>query len=450
MKRNECLIVQLLIFFLLAVPCASAGLTDQVTETVLPNGLKVILLENHKAPLVTFQVWYRVGSSNEIPGKTGLSHMLEHMMFKGTKKVGPEMFSRIIQENGGNNNAFTSHDYTAYYENLRSDRVQAAIDLEADRMRNLVLREKDFRTERKVVMEERRQRTEDNPQAYLWERVEAAAFTVSPYRWPIIGWMEDMERWTLGDLTSHYRTYYSPANAFLVVAGDFNRDELLPRIRKAFGSLPGGVKPDEKRAQEPPQKEERRIVVEKEAQLPFLVKGYHVPNLHDPDSYVLEVIAAVLSGGKSSRFYSGLVRERRLALEAETDHSLLSLDPRLFYLYAVPMPGRGAEELEKALDGEMEKLRKELVGDEELQRAKNQIEASFVFGQDSLFSQAAILARHEIVGGWKKLEDYLPAIRKVTAEDIRRVAAAYLVRGNSTVGILVPQGSKDSRGQGVK
>jgi len=174
---------QLLIFLVLIAPGVSAGLTDQVAETVLPNGLKIILLENHKAPLVTFQVWYRVGSRNETPGKTGLSHMLEHMMFKGTKKVGPEMFSRIIQENGGNNNAFTSHDYTAYYENLRSDRVQVAMDLEADRMRNLVLRGTDFRTERMVVMEERRQRTEDNPQAYLWERMEAAAFKVSPYQW---------------------------------------------------------------------------------------------------------------------------------------------------------------------------------------------------------------------------------------------------------------------------
>jgi len=439
----------LLIFFLV-VPCAMAGLTDQVTETVLPNGLKVILLENHKAPLVTFQVWYRVGSRNETPGKTGLSHMLEHMMFKGTRKVGPEKFSRIIQENGGNDNAFTSYDYTAYYENLRSDRIQVAIDLEEDRMRNLVLREKDFRTERKVVMEERRQRTEDNPQACLWERMEAAAFKVSPYRWPIIGWMEDMERWTLADLKAYYRTYYSPANAFLVVAGDFRKEELLPRVEKAFGAQPGGVRPDPARAQEPFWTEEQRIVVRKEAQLPFLVKGYRVPNLHHPDAYVLEVIAAVLAGGKSSRFYEGLVRGRRIALEADADNSLLSYDPRLFYLSAVPMPGHDTAELEKALDDEIARLRTEPVKEEELQRARNQIEAAFVFGQDALFSQAALLARHEIVGSWKKLDEYLPAIRKVTAADIRRVAGRYLVRENSAVGILIPQGSKDSRGQGVE
>ncbi len=441
---------QLLIFLVLIAPGVSAGLTDQVAETVLPNGLKIILLENHKAPLVTFQVWYRVGSRNETPGKTGLSHMLEHMMFKGTKKVGPEMFSRIIQENGGNNNAFTSHDYTAYYENLRSDRVQVAMDLEADRMRNLVLRGTDFRTERMVVMEERRQRTEDNPQAYLWERMEAAAFKVSPYQWPIIGWMEDMERWTLSDLKSYYKTYYSPANAFLVVVGDFKKEELLPRIRKAFGSHPGGAKPDQRREQDSPRKEEQRIVVRKEAQLPFLVKGYHVPNLHDQDSYALEVTEAILSGGKSSRFYKNLVREKRLALEAAADNSLLSYDPRLFYISAVPMPGRDTAELERALDGEMARLRTEPVKEEELQRAKNQIEAAFVFGQDSLFSQAALLARHEIVGGWKKLDDYLPSIRNVTAGDIQRVAGRYLVRENSTVGILIPEGSKDSRGQGVK
>jgi len=421
---------------------ASAGLTDQVSETVLPNGLKVILLENHKAPLVTFQVWYRVGSRNEVLGKTGLSHMLEHMMFKGTKKVGAEMFSRIIQKNGGNDNAFTSNDYTAYYENLRSDRVQVAIDLEADRMRNLLLRKKDFRTERMVVMEERRQRTEDNPQAYLWERMEAAAFSVSPYRWPVIGWMEDMERWTLGDLQSHYKTYYNPANAFLVVVGDFKKEELIPRIRKAFGSNPGRAKPDEERAIEPPQKEEKRIVVRKEAQLPFLVKGYHVPNLRDADSYVLEVTAAILSGGKSSRFYRNLVREKRLALEADADHSLLSHDPRLFYLSAVPMPGRETAELERALDDEIARLRTERVSEEELQRAKNQIEAAFVFSQDALFSQAAMLARYEMVGGWKKLDDYLPSVRRVTAGDIQRVAGRYLVRENSTVGILIPLPAK--------
>src|SRR4030043_335368 len=230
------------LFFLfvcsLFVPLSEAGLKDQVFETLLPNGLKVILLENPKAPLVTFQVWYRVGSRNEACGKTGLSHALEHMMFKGTEKVGPEEFSRIIQENGGNDNAFTSRDYTAYFENLSADRVQVAIDLEADRMQNLVLRDEDFRTERMVVMEERRLRTEDNPQAVLIEQIMATAFQIHPYRWPIIGWMEDLAGLTLDDLKEYYRTYYNPANAFLVAVGVFRKEELLPRIEMAFGLIP--------------------------------------------------------------------------------------------------------------------------------------------------------------------------------------------------------------------
>ncbi len=438
LRRSVFLITLACAVLLLAAPSAPAGLMDQVNEAVLPNGLKVIMLENHKAPLVSFQVWYRVGSRNETPGKTGLSHLLEHMMFKGTKKTGPGAFARIIQENGGNDNAFTSKDYTAYYENLKSDRIGVAIGLEADRMRNLVLREKDFRTERMVVMEERRRRTEDNPQAFLWEQTEAAAFKVSPYRWPVIGWMEDIEGLSLRDLKDYYRTYYHPANAFLVVVGDFDREKLLRRIKKAFGSYRGGVKPDQEKAEDPPQKEERRIAVQKEAQLPFLVKAYHVPNLHNPDAYVLEVIAAVLSGGKSSRLYQDLVRDRRLALEADADNSLLSRDPRLFYLSAVPMPGRNAAEIEKALDEEIARLQKEPVPDEELQRAKNKLEAAFVFGQDSFFYQAMLLAQHEISGSWRKLDDYLPSIRKVTAGDIQRVAGRYLVRENSTVGILEP------------
>src|SRR4030043_938698 len=225
-------------FCFLSTSITEAGLRDQVFETVLPNGLKAILLENHKAPLVTFQVWYRVGSRNEAWGRTGLSHMLEHMMFKGTEKIGPEDFSRIIQGNGGTLNAFTSYDYTAYFENLSADRIRVAIDLEADRMQNLVLREEDFRTERMVVMEERRMRTEDNPQAVLIEQIMATAFQIHPYRWPIIGWMEDLAGLTLDDLKEYYRTYYNPANAFLVAVGDFRKEELLPRIEMAFGLIP--------------------------------------------------------------------------------------------------------------------------------------------------------------------------------------------------------------------
>ena len=264
------------LFSFFSVSFSEAGLTDRIFETILPNGLKVILLENHKAPLVTFQVWYRVGSRNEEWGKTGLSHMLEHMMFKGTPKVGPEEFSRIIQENGGNDNAFTSRDFTAYFENLSADRIQVAIELESDRMQNLILREKDFRTERMVVAEERRLRTEDNPQAYLSEQLEATAFQVHPYHWPTVGWMEDIARFTLEDLKQYHQTYYQPANAFLVIVGDFKKEDLLPKIEKAFGPIPRGMVPDPERDREPQQTGERRIDAKREAHLPAILRGWPI------------------------------------------------------------------------------------------------------------------------------------------------------------------------------
>jgi zinc protease len=368
--------------------------------------------------------------------------MLEHMMFKGTKKFGPEDFSRMIQENGGNNNAFTSHDHTSYFENLSAVQIQVAIDLESDRMQNLMLREEDFRTERMVVMEERRLRTEDNPQAYLLEQVMATAFQIHPYHWPVIGWMEDLASFTLEDLKSYYRTYYNPANAFLVIVGDFKKDDLLPRIEKAFGSYPKGVAPNQDRDTDPPQIGERRIIVKKEAQLPYVMMGYHVPSLRDQDSYVLEVIAAILSGGKSSRLQQILVREKRLALSADAEHPLLSRDPSLFYLSVDLLPGKEVAEVEKALNQEVERLQREPVEERELEKAKNQLEASFIFGQDSIFYQAMILAQHEICFNWGATDSYLASIRKVSPEDVQRVAKRYLIPDNRTVGILIPLPSK--------
>ena len=376
------LVLLLILSYIFFATQSQAALREHVYEKVLDNGLKVILLENHKAPLVTFQVWYRVGSRNEQWGKTGLSHMLEHMMFKGTKKVGPEEFSRIIQENGGNDNAFTSNDYTAYFENISSDRVQVPVSLESDRMQNLVLRENDFGTERMVVMEERRLRTDDDPQSYLGEQLNATAFQVSPYHWPIIGWMEDIKRFTLEDVKTYFHTYYNPSNSFLVVVGDFKRDKLLTEIEKYFGSMPKGTAPDQKRDKDGPQLGERKVFVKKEAQLPYLLMGYHVPNLTSPDSYVLEVIAEILSSGKSSRLYKELVHDKQLVLDVDADNSLLSHDPDLFNLSAEPLPGKDVTEVEKTLDKEIERLKTEPVNAHELQKAKNQIEAAFIYGQD--------------------------------------------------------------------
>ena len=312
-------------------------------------------------------------------------------------------------------------------------------------MHNLLLKGEDFRTERMVVMEERRLRTEDNPQANLQEHMEATAFLTSPYHWPTIGWKEDIERFTLDDLKAYYKTYYNPVNAFLVVVGDFKREKLLPKIEQAFGPIKKGIAPNQERDIDPKQIGERRVSVKKEAQLPYLVMGYHVSNLREPDSYTLEVIAALLSAGKSSRLYQSLVREKRLVLSVDADHSLLSRDPSLFYLSAELLPGKEVAEVEKALDQEIERLMKEPVGANELEKTKNQLEASFVFSQDSLFSQAMLLAQHEIALTWRAVDDYLPSIRKVSPEDIQRVVKKYLIPDNRTVGILIPLPPKEGK-----
>ena len=426
------------LFLVMAGTALPQSIASRVTEKVFSNGLKVILLEDHKAPVATFQVWHRVGSRNEEWGKTGIAHLLEHMMFKGTKTVSGADFSRIIAENGGNENAFTSQDFTAYFENMSADRIGIAIKLEADRMRNLVLKEDDFLTERMVVLEERRMRTEDDPQAYLMEQLQAAVFQTSPYHWPTIGWEGDLKRLTVDDLVAFYDLHYNPVNAFIVAVGDFRAEEMLREIEGAFEPIEKGVLSEQKRDVDPPQTGERRIRVEREAQLPLIVMAYHVPTIADADGYVLEVIAALLSGGKSSRLYKTLVREKKIALSVDAENSLLSKDPSTFVLSMQPLSGKNLKMAEDALNNEVEKLQRQLVSDNELKKSKVQIEAEFVYSQQSVFSQAMVLAQHEIASDWRKVDDYIPMIEKVTPEDIKRVARAYLVPKNRTVGVLVP------------
>jgi len=419
---------------------STAGFSREmnVTEKVLPNGLKVLLKEEHKAPVVTFQIWYKVGSRNEYLGKTGMSHMLEHMMFKGTKKHGPKTFSQIVQQNGGNDNAFTSRDYTAYFENFAADRIGIALELEADRMQGLLLDPKALQSEREVVKEERRMRTEDDPVNAMEEQMMSVAFSAHPYQWPVIGWMSDISSFTRDDLYKHYRTYYEPNNATIVVVGDFDTKTLLPRIEKYFGTIPRGPAVPVVGAVEPKQRGEKKVIVKKQAELPAVFAGYKTPTLNDPDSYALEVLQGILSSGKSSRLYQSLVYEKQLALYAGGDYDNVSKDPNLFMVYAGVMPGRTTEEVEKALYAEVDKFKQEAVTDEELQKAKNQIEASFVMSQDSNYYQAMLLGQFESVSSWKLLEQYVEHIRAVTKEDVMRVAKEYFPEDNRTVGILIP------------
>lgn len=418
---------------------AGAGtLAERVVETTLPNGLTVLILEEPKAPVVTIQVWYKVGSRNEPAGKTGLAHMVEHMMFKGTPRIAGKEFDRRVTRNGGVSNAHTGTDATAYYQDFAADRVGLGLELEADRMRHLLLAAGDFQAERDVVAEERRLRVEDQPASLLGETLRAAAFLAHPYGRPTTGWASDIQGWTREDVEAFYRTYYAPNNAVLVVAGAVRAAELLPVIGSLFGPIPRRADPPPVITREPTQRGERRVLVRTEAELPLLFVVHHVPNLTHPDSFPLGVLALVLGGGESARLHRALVYERQIASYAVADYNPVHADPHLFGFSAGPVPGRSAEELERALHEEVERLQRQGISLRELQKAKNQIEAEFIFALDSVHRLANLLGEHESVAGWRRLDGYLEGIRRVTVDDVRRVAATYLVPDNRTVGILLP------------
>ncbi|MBA3060869.1 MAG: insulinase family protein [Nitrospirae bacterium] len=424
-----------LIFIILLLPLSlSAG----VNEYKLDNGLKVLVIEDHKAPLTTFQIWYRVGSRDEPAGKSGISHLLEHMMFKGTPKYSSKAFSKMVKRKGGVDNAFTTKDYTMYYQTLASDRIDISIELEADRMQNLILDPKEVIAERNVVMEERRMRYDDDPQNSLYEEVIAAAFKSHSYHWPVIGWMSDISSIERSDLLSHYRAYYSPDNAVIAVSGDVQADEIIKKIKASFGSIPPASSRTVVTSKETEQKGERRISLKREAELPYIITVYHTPSFPHPDSYALEVLGMILSGGKSSRLYRSIVYEKKLAIGASADYSGFNKDPYLFLFDATAAPGKDIKDVENALYAEIEKIKKELPSEREVQKAKNQIEASFVMGQDSIYYQAQIAGMFEMLGSWNLKEQYLENIRKTTPEDVSRVAKKYLHEDNRTVGILIP------------
>jgi zinc protease len=424
---------------LLACVEAAPSIALEPHEHALSNGMKVLLVEVPKAPVATVQVWYRVGSRNEVMGRAGLSHMLEHMMFKGTAKYPRGSFSRIIRKNGGIDNAFTGQDFTAYFENLAADRVELALELEADRMQGLLLDNNEFQTEREVVKEERRLRSEDDPQGALVEALFAQTFLSHPYHWPVIGWFADLDAMTLDDLQRHYDTFYSPNNATLIVVGDIKADDLLPTIKDLFEPIPKGPSPKQTLSAEPEQRGERRIVLKREAQLPSVMIGFRVPNYSSDDAYALALLESALSDGKSSRLYQSLVYDQKNSLSVGAEYSLLQTDPSLFYFYSLVNPGAKVETVEDAMQREIAKLHTELLSDLELQRAKNQVEASRVFEQDSNFRHAMLLGQMESIGaGWRRVDQFLERIRAVTAKDIQRVAKHYLTQDNRTVAILVP------------
>ncbi|MGA7562447.1 MAG: pitrilysin family protein [Desulfobaccales bacterium] len=418
---------------------AGPNLFDQVVEHKLDNGLKVLLLKETRAPIITLQLWYRVGSRNECLGKTGISHVAEYMLFKGTARYGPKYFSREVGRVGGSDNAFTSRDYTAFFETGPKDQLKHWLEMEADRMKGINVNEEGFQTDKKVVLEERRLTTDDDPQSFMEEAALAATFEAHPYQWPVIGWQHDIESISLEDYQQYYHRYYQPNNCTLVVVGDIEPKEALKEIEDTVGDLPAGPEPPKVTAQEPPQYGERLVWVHREAQFPYLLMSYHTPNWQTPeDAYPLELLSRILSEGHSSRLYHDLVYEQKLALKVGADYDLYTCDPFLFMLSGQPMPGKTLAQLQAGLDTEIKRLQTELVSPRELLKAKNQASAEFYLHQDSIFFRGMLLGETESVARWTLLKEYIPKLTKVTAADVRRVAQKYLVPMNCTLGLLAP------------
>jgi zinc protease len=424
-------IIGILIFF----TTASAF---NINEYMLGNGLEILIIEEHRVPIATFQIWYRTGSKHDPIGKTGLSHLVEHMMFKGTEKYSTQVFSSIIQVHGGTDNAYTTEDYTVYFQVFPSDNIMLSIELEADRMRNLPIESEDLISEKNVVTEERRLEHDDDPETLLFEEVVALSFKVHPYQHPVIGWMSDIQTTERDDVYDFYKTYYVPNNAFIVIAGNVRTDEVVKKVKDIFGTIPAGHLKKSQIFSEPEQNGERRVLLKREAELPYILAAYHTPGFPDKDSYALAVLDILLTGGKSSRLYQHLVYDKQLALEVGSEYGSFNSDPYLFFIDATIAPGKDVKEVEDALFAEIEKLKRERLSEKEIQKAKNQIEASFILDQDSIEIQAEKYGMFEMLGGWRLAERYLEGIRNVTLEDVMVVIKKYLHENNRTVGILIP------------
>ncbi|MFN3750007.1 MAG: M16 family metallopeptidase [Thiobacillus sp.] len=415
-----------------------------VTDVTLDNGMRVIVKADRRAPVMVSQVWYRAGSMDEHNGTTGVAHVLEHMMFKGTKNVAPGEFSRRIAAAGGRENAFTSRDHTAYFQQMQKDRLELAMQLEADRMANLDIRDDLFAKEIQVVMEERRLRTDDQPQAVVYERLLATAYQAHPYRRPIIGWMNDLENMTAQDARDWYARWYAPNNATLVVAGDVDADAVVALARKHFGPLPARALPERKPQAEPEQLGEKRLVVKAPAKLPYLLMAWHAPALRDWETdrepYALMILAGVLSGNDSARLQASLVKSQQIAVNASAGYDAVSRGPALFLIDATPAAGKPVAALEAAIRAEIARIQREGISEAELARVQAQVIAADVFQRDSLFYQAMQLGEHVIAGlPPEAVARRVERLRAVTAGDVKAAAQKWLQDERLTVARLDPQ-----------
>jgi predicted Zn-dependent peptidase len=410
----------------------------KVQRHALDNGLVVLLHEDHSVPAVTFWQWYKVGSRNERPGITGLSHFFEHMMFNGSKNVPPKEYDRIIESNGGTSNAFTSRDMTAYYEDIAADRVEVLYRLDSDRMAGLTLEPEILKSEIEVVKEERRLRTDNSIFGMLDEQLYATAFNASPYNWPVVGWMNDLETVGRDDLVAYYRTYYAPNNCILVLSGDFDSAAALKQLRDAFGQIPSQPQPPPPVNSEPEQRGERRAKVHYPAQQVTFMGGYKAPPVSDPDHAVLDVLSSILGDGESSRLHRALVYDKQVALAAGTFYQT-SLEPGLFEFYVMMKPGESADAGVALVDEVFETLKKEGPSARELQKAKNLLEAQFVKQLKTNNGAGQTLGFYEhVYGDFRKMYSAIDHYKTVTIDDCKRVAQKYYVPTKRTIVEIVP------------
>ncbi|MBF0392062.1 MAG: insulinase family protein [Alphaproteobacteria bacterium] len=412
--------------------------------------MEVVVIPNHRSPVVSHQVWYRVGSADEPPGKTGIAHLLEHLMFKGTDKVPAGAYSRLVARNGGRDNAFTAFDYTGYYVNVAKDRLELAMTLEADRMVNLRLAEKDVLTERDVVLEERRSRTDNNPSALLNEQVRAALYLNHPYHNPVIGWASEVGSLSRADAEAFYHRWYAPNNAILVVAGDITAAELKPLAEKHYGAIPARTLPERVRNAEPPQVAARRVELrDARVRQPSWSRSYHAPSYNrDPDglAYALQVLSEVVGGGATSQIYRSLVVDKELASSAGAWYDPTAIDTSTFGVYVSPRPGVEIAEVERAMEAEVAAILEKGVAPEEIERAKRRLQASAVYARDSLYTGANVLGTGVTTGqSVADIEAWPERIAAVTAGQVAQAARKVLDEKASVTGVLLPDGDKEGR-----
>jgi zinc protease len=431
-----------LALFLSSAACAQ---TFDVKTRTLKNGMKVLVQEDHTIPNVALYIFYRIGSRNEHPGTTGLSHFFEHMMFNGAKKYGPGEFDRVMEAAGGSNNAYTSHDLTVYQDWFPRSALGLIFDLEADRIENLSFDPQKIASERGVVASERRLRVDNSNFGILSEQLWASAFTAHTYQWPVVGWMVDIENWTMDDLKHHFEMGYSPSNATMVVVGDVTAAEIFQLAEKKLEIIPSHAPPPKVTTREPEQIGERRVTVRKFAQLPMLMVGYHVPETASPDFYAIDLLETILFSGQSSRLYKRLVDKDQLALSINGGWST-AFDPTLFTFTAQPKAGVDPAAVEKAMYEELERLKTEPVGDQELEKARNIALAGFYREMSTINGRANTLGSYEVFhGDYHKLFTATTSYSQVTKDDLQRVARKYFVEKNRTVATLIPESAEPSK-----